>query len=620
MATFYIDTGGTNSAGRNGSVGQEWLTLAYACTRVTTSGDIIHVNAGTYTETAQSFLSIGVSVEGAGVTSIIRSTAITGEDNPILNLISDPINDGDQEIRYLYFDGVSRTCGKAIEIQNRNGVKIHHCTIINFAWQGVGWRATDTYEEDAPAVYLTGSEFYNNIVTNCAADSGWGRGALFCGGHVGMLIHDNTMVETGRAAGTQGWPIKFWYWGGWMWGCKIYDNYLESSHDATWPFAIEGQHQSGMEIYGNTIIGEIDLNHCVKDTYDYGVYIHDNILGPTSAGSTVGAITLEFDIEESIVEFNHIKNTTAGILFTPRSGDFNGVYIRYNLFENMYPISYYTEAIRVIVEPPNSMVMNDVYIQNNVFYGNSAQTLTDAIVMVTGDGTYEANNMHIENNIFVNWDDNCINLNCGSDLDYLYIENNLVYNCGNSNAPNITGGAPTNYTYQNCVLADNPDFVSSTDFHLSATSPAIETGKDVGLEEDYEGNAVGNPPSIGIYDTLTLSDARVVTMYKVLTDTLTLTDSRSIGVYKVTADTLTVTDAPVMGVNKGLADTVTLSDNNNNEVVYDRTIVDVITIADGSLMCVLTKEGEIVVGTSQFKRWTGSSWALIDTIVEYKTI
>ena len=47
MATYYIDNSGIDDAGRSGAVGQEWATLAYACTRVTTSGDIIYVNAGT---------------------------------------------------------------------------------------------------------------------------------------------------------------------------------------------------------------------------------------------------------------------------------------------------------------------------------------------------------------------------------------------------------------------------------------------------------------------------------------------------------------------------------------------------------------------------------------------
>ena len=50
-----------------------WKTLAYACSRVKTSGDIIHLNAGTFIETAQSSLAVGVSIEGEGVATVIQS-------------------------------------------------------------------------------------------------------------------------------------------------------------------------------------------------------------------------------------------------------------------------------------------------------------------------------------------------------------------------------------------------------------------------------------------------------------------------------------------------------------------------------------------------------------------
>jgi hypothetical protein len=48
---YYVDTAGTDSAGRSGFRGQEWKTLQYAATRVTTAGSTIHINAGTYVQT-----------------------------------------------------------------------------------------------------------------------------------------------------------------------------------------------------------------------------------------------------------------------------------------------------------------------------------------------------------------------------------------------------------------------------------------------------------------------------------------------------------------------------------------------------------------------------------------
>src|ERR1035437_11110279 len=69
--TYYIDPAGSNA--NTGAIGSPWLTLTYACTQAVTPGDIIHVNAGTYTEVTQSKLTVGVSIEGVGVTSIIKS-------------------------------------------------------------------------------------------------------------------------------------------------------------------------------------------------------------------------------------------------------------------------------------------------------------------------------------------------------------------------------------------------------------------------------------------------------------------------------------------------------------------------------------------------------------------
>jgi len=62
-----------DDASRSGGVGEEWATLSYATSRVTTPGSLIYVNAGTYYETSQSNLSAGVSIDGAGRTSCILS-------------------------------------------------------------------------------------------------------------------------------------------------------------------------------------------------------------------------------------------------------------------------------------------------------------------------------------------------------------------------------------------------------------------------------------------------------------------------------------------------------------------------------------------------------------------
>jgi len=84
FATFYIATTGNDVTG-DGSIGNPWATLYKATTTVTT-GNLIYVNAGTYTETQQSVLATGVSIQGAdSATTIIEST-VTSDYTEIINM------------------------------------------------------------------------------------------------------------------------------------------------------------------------------------------------------------------------------------------------------------------------------------------------------------------------------------------------------------------------------------------------------------------------------------------------------------------------------------------------------------------------------------------------------
>jgi hypothetical protein len=111
--TYYIDPSGNDS--NNGSSGSPWKTLAYACSKATSSGDVIHVNAGTYTETVQSMLAVGVSIEGAGVTSVIQSH-VGGSSFTIYLYSSSQGTNGNQHISNIKMDGSVLTAYGAIKI------------------------------------------------------------------------------------------------------------------------------------------------------------------------------------------------------------------------------------------------------------------------------------------------------------------------------------------------------------------------------------------------------------------------------------------------------------------------------------------------------------------------
>jgi len=146
--------------------------------------------------------------------------------------------------------------------------------------------------------------FYNNTLTNCAKYEGYGRGCLDIGGQEGMLIYNNTISQTGRPSGTNGWPIKYAN-DGYLRGVKIYNNKIikQAFDGITWDFALELFNVSGLEIYNNVISGSIDLNHQNKDDYPYSVYIHDNIIGPYKMQPYLeNGIIFEYNTETAIIE------------------------------------------------------------------------------------------------------------------------------------------------------------------------------------------------------------------------------------------------------------------------------------------------------------------------------
>jgi hypothetical protein len=219
-ATYYVATNGSNT--NNGSNSSPWKTLAYACSKATTSGDIIHVKAGTYIETTQSLLAVGVSIVGEGISSNIISrysagALISGEAPSVQG------TNGNQSISYIKLDGDNLTGESAIRIGYRSNVLVHHCTIINFYRSAVYFYAC--YQGE-PATWATGNKIYDNIITNCATCEYGGtllQSNVNFGGQSGMEIYNNTIYQPNRGANITGEALSYCR-GGWAKGMKIYNN------------------------------------------------------------------------------------------------------------------------------------------------------------------------------------------------------------------------------------------------------------------------------------------------------------------------------------------------------------------------------------------------------------
>jgi uncharacterized repeat protein (TIGR02059 family) len=517
--SYFIDPSGSDA--NNGSAGSPWKTLAYACSRVNTPGDIIHVNAGTFTETVQSLLAVGVSIEGEGVNSIITSLISKEYISTILLYSTAEGTSGNQHISNVKFDGSSFTAYSAIHVVARSNVSIYDCSFVNFNKKCVMYSGS-TNSGSEPNTYAAGNKFYNNIVTDCSnyISGCCGYGSLELTGQEGFLAHDNIISATGRPTGSNGSGITAHY----TKGLKAYNNTItcdpaigeEMGNNNAYTFSFElWEGRGGTEIYNNNIYnGTIDIagNFEEKGTYDYSVSVHDNFIGRTALTThdKIGIIIEgNLRIKDILIYNNLIKYVNVGIAFYPTaSAEYSNIYIYYNIFDQIgidYTGSLHTFGIWGHNSQSNpSYTVNNFHVLNNVFNASTrVGNIQGAAMNLFNKANCTVTNLFIRNNIFKGWDQAPIYGDAGGTIDYLWIENNIFYQNANNNNPllNIT---PTHYTLNNPgTLKADPLFVSSSDFHLQPGSPAIGKGlKITGITTDYDGNSVNDPPCIGAYENL----------------------------------------------------------------------------------------------------------------------
>jgi len=496
-ATYYISPTGNDATG-TGSIGNPWKTLRKATLTITTPGNIIHVNAGTYVETVTCTLAPGVSIEGEGVSSIIKASFSTVYQMIIQALSAEGTN-GNQHISNLQMDGQNSTSW-AIQIQGRSNFSIYDCTIINFAQRGIVWGGRSDNSDNPPLIYATGNKFYNNTVTNCASFDGvYGYGCLNIGGQKGMLIYNNNITTTGTL---KGWPIKLWN-DGYIKDCKIYDNILKrppfpyevNGTNNYFDFCIEMFHEQGLEIYNNSIEGSIDLNYQSKGAYEYSAYIHNNIIGrSTQAAHWESGVILEFSTENCIIENNTFKGISHPIFFSLRPGDYmNDITIQKNLAYNIGKTdgTRQGKAINIQVNDDGT----NYTASNFIVYNNTFLALAGANAPFFGvdiPGGYGSSNIQIINNIITNFNYYVLRCDNASAVNGLQIKNNDLYNNGSNNNFEFNNGSPINYINSSNIFI-NPKLDAS--YFPTPGSPVIETGVNVGLP--YSGLA----PNRGFKET-----------------------------------------------------------------------------------------------------------------------
>jgi hypothetical protein len=503
--SYYIDPAGLDSKSRTGSKSYPWKTLAYACTRVKKTGDIIHINAGKYNETVQSQLSPGVSVEGNGISSNIISRVSGASAFTILLSSSAQATNGNQHISGIRMDGSSLTAYGAIRVGYRKNVEIYNCTFADFNYYGVSF-----INGEPPTVYATGNKFHDNTVTNCSGFFTGNRGALEIQGQDGMLIYNNNISQN-RGDGLNGdiiYGVE-----GYLKNVKIYNNTLNKTFipgTTPWDFSIEFWNcQGGVEIYNNKINGSVDLVNSVKGSSEYSVWVHNNEIGQSSLLPSEGVrgILLEASEEDIIIERNYIKNVGTGIMFSQvqNARIVKNIHITCNIFNNIGVSDAGANSkgwgIYWSPEDLKNHTVDSINICNNVMIGHSGARSNMWGINLPNIGT--AKNIIIRNNIIQDFDYAPIYAytQTGAEtIDILSIENNIFYNTGNSNLPRYSEIIPTHNTTRNNIIS-SPRFISSTDFHLKKGSPAIGKGLKINsLTRDFDGKKFKDAPSIGVYE------------------------------------------------------------------------------------------------------------------------
>jgi hypothetical protein len=547
LPTYYIALTGNDATG-NGTYAKPWASLYKASQMVTTSGNIIHIAAGTYTESHVCSIAVGVSIVGEGATTIIHGTyRTTGSNNltgATISLVSpNQGTNGNQSISYLTLDGNSLAGSRAISVKNRGHVLVHHLIVKDFFLGGVMFYSSGAWSSSPPAVYEVGNQLYNCTIDNCGDESGtWnGDGCILIACQQDLLIHDNLLYNNKRTSQHNGHIVNGG--GRYFKGVKYYNN-QSWKPDVTsgWNFHVEiYDNQGGFEVYNNIFTGgfvSVDMAGFTSSvgTYDYSWSIHDNIFqqnNPSYEYADGDYLLLENHfVKKTLIYNNTFNDGYCSVRLIPWVG--KDVFVYDNTFNsvthifrggysvqgaseggtpsfdnvNIYRNKYYSALPKGVskygafrFQATNRMNFSNINIYNNTMVTNNL-FYQPAVEFSVGSGS-TIKGVNIKNNIFSYFKNGGpLKVANSGTFNGLHIENNLSYNTDNYNIlPLLTGNSISNYTYANNIPKSNttqvsPRFVNEAthDFHLQAGSPAINAGVNVGLP------FYGSAPDISTYE------------------------------------------------------------------------------------------------------------------------
>jgi len=503
----YVATTGNDGTG-DGTSGNPYLTIATGISHAS-AGDTVFIVAGTYNVSTQIVLPVQVSLMGEGETSnIILTYTSVSSSSGCIQLASNPTEgtNGNQSISYLRLDG-DLTGTNAIVVYCRSNVKVHNCTIIDFAQSGVTFRGNNVTGE--AIIKATDNQVYNCNILNSSTRGAVSDGLIRISSQTNMSIHDNILNQTGKPIGSNGNILDAV--GGYNSNISYYNNksYKPYSEGTTWNFHIESwDGRGGWHVYNNEFHGggcHIDIagNSNIKGAYNYSWWVHDNIFKQDVLQAynvdgyfTIG-VDLERNVQDAIIERNRFERLNWGIYITTDTDDGpNRNHIRYNIFKEIGTTDNVFAAGIMISTVDVGNNLDSTFIDNNTFTAGDSFNVGAALITGVWSGTVDET--YFRNNIIEGFYRGSIWVSTGDgQVGSLKFYNNLRFNTANA-IYYSSGETITSIDSLNNKVA-NPFFKSNETFRLRPTSPAIDAGIDVGLTTDYWGHRIpqGSAPDIG---------------------------------------------------------------------------------------------------------------------------
>jgi hypothetical protein len=390
------------------------------------------------------------------------------------------------------FQGNDNVMGGAPSVAYSSGNSVYNCTLNNCASYdnapSCGNPVTGEGNNGIDINGQTGCAIYSNTITQNQLTAGYNGKCIGGDWNINLKIHDCILTKADENASTWNFIFELWHWVG---GGEIYNCTFNGAGVVDIVDVAIGASTYGLKIYNNTFTSAAQYPHGTchdqmsialeeRGHCDY-VYIYNNHFKNVPQGIILYAPNSEYTTYA--VSCQHIN-------------------IYYNIFENIgytdytsYPISMSTENLTGY-----GLTISDININNNVIIGAGSGVDCG----IRWNHTETISNITIDNNIiqgFSNaypirfWE----NTGTAGQINTLNINNNIFYG-NSSNTILFTNVNTSSYTHNN-NLTSNPTFVSTTDFHLQNGSPGINTGLHIAaLTTDYSGAAVSNPPEIGAYE------------------------------------------------------------------------------------------------------------------------